>query len=125
EIMDTGSQEALFQSGSSVLRPGLRAILATISEELAALPNDIVVEGHTDARPFAAAGYSNWELSVDRANAARRALLLSPALDEGRFVEVRGHAARKPRVAGDSLDPRNRRITILLPFAMGPDLRPL
>jgi len=125
ELMDTGSRESLFPSGSAVLRPELRSTLLLIAGELRALPNGIVVEGHTDARPFGNGTYSNWELSVDRANAARRALLQSGVLSEGRILEVRGHATRAPRVPDNLLDPTNRRISILVPFAEGPDLRPL
>lgn len=125
ELMDTGSRESLFPSGSAVLRAELRGALLLIAGELRALPNGIVVEGHTDARPFGNGTYSNWELSVDRANAARRALLQSGVIGEGRILEVRGHATRAPRVPDDLLDPTNRRISILVPFAEGPDLRPL
>jgi chemotaxis protein MotB len=78
------------------------------------------MEGHTDAAGFSSLdGYSNWELSADRANAARRTMERS-GVDAGRVVEVRGYADRHPRVAGDPFNKSNRRISILLPFTTGP-----
>jgi chemotaxis protein MotB len=77
----------------------------------------VVVEGHTDAAPFGASrGYTNWELSADRANAARRALL-GAGLREQKVREIRGHADRNLRHPDNPLDPSNRRISVLLPFA--------
>ena len=65
---------SFFDSGSAVLRGESVRILSIIGRELGQMTNDIVVEGHTDSRPFGAGQtYSNWELSADRANAARRA----------------------------------------------------
>ena len=71
---------------------------------------------------FSAAGgtYGNWELSADRANAARR-ILEGVGLNEGRIVEVRGYAATKLRIVNDPLSAANRRISILLPFSVVPD----
>jgi len=78
------------------------------------LSNPIVIEGHTDAAQYSGR-YSNWELSADRANAARR-VLEDGGLGPARIVEVRGMADRQLRNADNPLDPRNRRITIFLPF---------
>ncbi len=132
ELMETGEGEVFFDKASSALKPALKSILEIIAPELEALPNPVVVEGHTDALPFGRAGYSNWELSVDRANAARR-VLVSSGLDPGRIMEVRGYADREPKDEADPLDPRNRRISILIPYreevvieevgTIGPDLR--
>jgi chemotaxis protein MotB len=81
------------------------------------MPNSIVVEGHTDALPFRNArpdsGYSNWELSTDRANAARRTLY-SGGLPPGRVVEVRGFADQKLIEPMSPQSPRNRRISIVV-----------
>jgi len=115
ELMETGDGEVFFDKASSSLKPSLKAILDLIAPELQALPNAVVVEGHTDALPFGKPGYSNWELSVDRANAARRVLVAS-GLDTERIVEVRGYADRKPKNPEDTLDPRNRRISVLIPY---------
>jgi len=115
ELMETGEEEILFSSGSAELKPRLGSVLATIGEELDKLPNDVVVEGHTDAIPFGRPGYTNWELSVDRANAARRALLAG-GLATRHISEVRGYADKKLKVPSTPTDPHNRRISLLLPF---------
>ncbi|TVR50656.1 MAG: flagellar motor protein MotB [Gemmatimonadales bacterium] len=116
ELMELGPEEVLFDRSGHTLRPALQGFLQVIARELAALPHQVVVEGHTDATPFLGVGaYSNWELSMDRANAARRALLAA-GLHEDRVVEVRGHADRVPRVPGNPLDHRNRRVSLVLPF---------
>ena len=115
EMMETAEGETFFESSSAELKPALREVLRLVAEGLTGLPNDFIVEGHTDARAFGNAAYSNWELSVDRANAGRRILALD-GLDERRFAEVRGHADRQLKVPEDPSDPRNRRISVLLPF---------
>jgi chemotaxis protein MotB len=115
ELMETGEGEVFFEKASAALKPAIRSILTLMAPELEALPNDVVVEGHTDALPFGSTRYSNWELSVDRANAARR-VLVGAGLDGERVVEVRGYADRQPKNEEDRLDPRNRRISVLLPF---------
>ena len=113
--METGDGETFFERSSAELKPALRTVLGLVADGLSGLPNDFVVEGHTDARSFGGRAYSNWELSVDRANAARR-LLAFDGLPEERFVEVRGHADRELKIPDDPRDPRNRRISLLLPF---------
>ena len=115
EMMETGDGETFFERSSAELKPALRAVLGLVADGLSGVPNDIVVEGHTDARSFGGAAYSNWELSVDRANAARRLLTLD-GLPDRRFVEVRGHADRELKIPDAPRDPRNRRISVLLPF---------
>ncbi len=115
ELMETGEGETFFDKASARLKPALRSVLALVGPELQALPNPVVVEGHTDALPFGSPGYSNWELSVDRANAARR-VLLEAGLNGERIMEVRGYAERELKNPDDPLDPRNRRISVLLPF---------
>ena len=115
ELMETGNGDVFFDQASSDLKPALHSLLGLIGPELEALPNVVVVEGHTDSLPFGAPGYSNWELSVDRANAARR-VLVAAGLNTNRVVEVRGHADRQPKNPENTLDPRNRRISILIPY---------
>ncbi len=84
------------------------------------MPNRIVVEGHTDARPFRNAtpqvGYSNWELAADRANAARR-LLHSYGVHPGQIAEVRGFADQRLFNEGNPQDARNRRVSVVVRFA--------
>jgi chemotaxis protein MotB len=78
------------------------------------LPNQISVSGHTDSTPFARAGsYGNWELSADRANASRRALIAA-GLPAERIAKVVGLADRDPMIADDPNSPRNRRISMVL-----------
>ncbi len=103
----------LFASGDSEPRPLLNALIEIVAPVLAMTTNDIAVVGHTDATPFTSrTGYSNWELSADRANVARR-LLTSTGLDPARIVRVSGRAATDP-ISDDPSDDRNRRIAITL-----------
>jgi chemotaxis protein MotB len=89
-------------------------MLTVLAQELGRLKNRITIEGHTDARPFAAKGlYSNWELSSDRANAARR-LMTSSGLDAAQVADIRGYADQKLRKPADPSDPSNRRISIVV-----------
>jgi chemotaxis protein MotB len=115
ELMETGRGEVFFDKASARLKPALQDVLGIVGSVLEEVPGEIVVEGHTDALRYGGARYSNWELSVDRANAARRAMEVG-GLEGGRFTEVRGYADRQPKVADAPLDPRNRRISVLLPF---------
>jgi chemotaxis protein MotB len=115
ELVEGNDGETFFAVGSRDLKPAARLVLELIGEELSALSNPIVVEGHTDAATFSTSGYTNWELSADRANAARR-VIERAGVEESRIREIRGYGASRLRVAHDPLDPANRRISILLPF---------
>jgi chemotaxis protein MotB len=105
----------MFDSGSSVVKPYMRELLQAIGSVLAEVPNRLTLEGHTDAQPFAAGerGYSNWELSADRANASRRELLTGGLTDD-RVLRVQGLAASQPFDRDDPLAPTNRRISIIV-----------
>jgi len=118
ELEETSSGDTFFGSGSSVLTGAARGLLSTIGPEIAQVDNSVIVEGHTDATPLNRRGYTNWELSGDRANAARRALEAS-GLDGARVSEVRGYADRQLAHPENPRDPSNRRITLLLPFSGG------
>ncbi len=116
ELMETGGGETFFDKASASLKPALRSVLQLVAPELQALPNEVVVEGHTDALPFRGGpGYTNWDLATDRANSARRSLIAG-GLERERITEVRGYADRELKNSEDPLDPRNRRISVLLPF---------
>jgi chemotaxis protein MotB len=115
ELMESDEGENFFASGSAVMKPTLALALHLISSELRELNNTIVVEGHTDAAVFGDGKYTNWELSADRANAARR-VLEGAGIPAGRIGEVRGYADKRPRLADRPLAPQNRRISILLPY---------
>jgi len=105
----------MFDSGSSVVKPYMRELLREIGGVLGEVPNRLTLEGHTDAQPFAGRerGYSNWELSADRANASRRELV-SGGLAEDRVLRVQGLASSLP-LEGEAPDsPTNRRISIIV-----------
>jgi chemotaxis protein MotB len=85
------------------------------------LPNGVIVEGHTDRRGYGrddGQGYSNWELSADRANSARR-VLESSGIDRGHIVRVIGYADREPLVPDNPLDPTNRRVSVIVKRRQG------
>ena len=111
EIVDADGHP-LFDSASADPAPILPILIDILVPVLNETINDIAVVGHTDAVPFGGADYSNWELSTDRANAARR-LLISQGLSNGRIVRITGKAAVEPLVA-DPEAPQNRRISITL-----------
>ncbi len=88
-------------------------LLQVLAGELAKLPNKVVIEGHTDSTPYGRPDYSNWELSADRANAARR-ILTDAGLDPSRVAEVRGFADQRLLLKDDPTNPSNRRISIIV-----------
>jgi chemotaxis protein MotB len=114
ELAEGESGRDFFELASSTMTPSMKKTLEIVAQELAPLRNPVIIEGHTDAAQYAGL-YSNWELSADRANAARR-ILEAGGLNGARVVEVRGMADRELRNPENPLDPRNRRITIMLPF---------
>lgn len=95
-------------------------LLALLAEEISRMPNQVVIEGHTDSHPFRNAapssGYSNWELSTDRANAARR-LLHAYGMRPQQVVEVRGYADQQLLDPGNPESARNRRVSLVVRFA--------
>jgi chemotaxis protein MotB len=93
----------------------MRELLRAIGSVLVEVPNRLTLEGHTDAQAFGAAGagYSNWELSADRANASRRELIAG-GLTEERVLRVQGLASSQPFNRDDPVDPQNRRISIIV-----------
>jgi chemotaxis protein MotB len=108
---------SFFEVGSSRLQPSAVTILRAVAEELRPLPNLVVIEGHTDSRPYASPTvYSNWELSTDRAHSARRVIEKYGVRPE-QIVQVRGYADRKPRYPENAYDIRNRRVSILIAYA--------
>lgn len=111
EIINADDQP-LFASASAVPAPILPILIDILVPVLGEITNDIAVVGHTDSVPFGSKDYSNWELSADRANAARR-LLTQLGLPEGRIKRVTGKAAVEPLVS-DRTAPENRRIAITL-----------
>ena len=116
DLLET-EQGLFFVTGSPNPTDAGSRLLGALGAELAQMPNRIVIEGHTDARPFRNAapssGYGNWELSVDRANAARR-LLHTSGIRSDQVVEVRGYADQKLLDSTDKNDPKNRRISVVV-----------
>jgi chemotaxis protein MotB len=112
-------QGLFFVTGSADPTSAGAHLLASLACELSKLPNNVVIEGHTDARPFRITAprksYGNWELSVDRANAARR-LLHESGLRPNQVVEVRGFADERLMIPERPEDARNRRVSLVLRF---------
>jgi chemotaxis protein MotB len=113
QIVDQ-DKTSMFALGSSEMAEPAKKLMALVTQVMQRLPNKISVSGHTDATPFARAGtYGNWELSADRANASRRALIAA-GLPGERIAKVVGVADREPMVADQPNSPRNRRISMVL-----------
>jgi len=105
-----------FDSGSAKLNADGRELLVTLAQELSKLPNKISIEGHTDSNPYAAsANYGNWELSTDRANAARR-VMQANGLRADQVMQVRGFADQRLLKPEAPLDPANRRISLIVQY---------
>jgi len=105
-----------FERGSPAPSANGRALLVALAKELGKLPNKISIEGHTDAKPFAGKGnYGNWELSADRANAARR-LMQENGVSANQVVQIRGYADQQLRKPTDPEDASNRRISLIVQY---------
>ena len=105
-----------FDSGSAKLNSDGAGLLVTLAQELGQLPNKLSIEGHTDSQPYApTAAYGNWELSTDRANAARR-VMQEHGIRNDQVTQVRGFADQRLRKPEDPLDPSNRRISVIVQY---------
>ncbi len=114
--IDLTDQEdfSMFPLGSANLSDRSAQLVQLVAGKVADLPQKLEIIGHTDSTPFIGGGrYGNWELSADRANASRRALLQS-GIDPARIDTVTGKADTDPFVPDNTRDPRNRRISIIL-----------
>lgn len=120
ELIEDEHGDTFFPISSAVMTEQGHLALNAIAQDLVNLENPVVIEGHTDAARYASASYTNWELSADRANAARR-ILETYGLKTDRIVEVTGLADKQLRYPTEPLNPSNRRISILLPFLTPPD----
>ena len=119
ELLET-KDGSFFTTGSAELNSNGREILTVLAKQLGTVPNRISIEGHTDARPYAGgANYGNWELSSDRANAARR-LMQETGLRANQVSQVRGYADQRLRVPDYPLDPSNRRISLIVQYLDSP-----
>ena len=111
-LNESADSPAFFEPGSAKLLQKSAIILVTIARQLGQLTNHIVIEGHTDKSPPGRANYDNWQLSADRANAARQLMEVS-GLYSGQVREVRGFADKFPMVDNPN-DARNRRVTLVV-----------
>jgi chemotaxis protein MotB len=115
ELMES-SKAFFFDIGTASLKPEAIEILKTIGDELSKMPNHVIVEGHTDARQYGnVTGYTNFELSADRANAARRVIVGSGNGNE-KIDQVRGFADKRLHNVQDPFDVTNRRISIIVKY---------
>lgn len=118
EIMES-SEDVFFEVGTAEMNKRAQGLVKLIGKEVSKLNNKIVVEGHTDARPYPGAengGYSNYELSADRANAARR-WLVSGGVKSDQIDEIRGYADNRLRNKDNPFDVINRRISIIVKYS--------
>jgi chemotaxis protein MotB len=113
ELSEAPDQEVFFSLSSAELRPSARNLLEVIAPQVQRTGQMVAIEGHTDARPFPGEGYTNWDLSAERANRARQ-LLVEAGVDPTQIAEVRGYAARQLADPDDPEGAINRRISILV-----------
>jgi chemotaxis protein MotB len=124
ELLEADGNGTFFDSGSAHLSPTGVKLLAMLAGQLKVLPNSLSIEGHTDSHPYASGGdYSNWELSSDRANSARR-LLQQDGVRPNQISQVRGYADQQLRKPADPFDPSNRRISMIVGWLKAPETPP-
>jgi chemotaxis protein MotB len=115
ELLESSSG-GFFDSGSSHMNGAGEQVVVAIGRELAKVPNGVVFEGHTDSRPYSTdEGYTNWELSADRANTARRVMQRS-GLSAEQVRGVRGCSDMQLRTPNDPYNARNRRVSIIVQY---------
>jgi chemotaxis protein MotB len=120
ELMES-EKGTFFASGMAEPSADGRQILVMLAHELAKLPNTLSIEGHTDSKPFAGSGsYSNWELSADRGNAARR-MMQENGVGPRQVTQVRGYADQRLRKPKAPEDPSNRRISVVVQYVVKPE----
>jgi chemotaxis protein MotB len=120
ELLETETG-TFFESGKPQPSSSGSDLLIHLAEELGKVPNKISIEGHTDSKPYAEAGaYGNWELSTDRANAARH-LMQEHGIRTDQVTQVRGFADQRLRKPDDPLDASNRRISVIVQYVVQND----
>src|ERR1700689_1423623 len=119
ELMES-AKGTFYDIGSPNLNSDGRDIVVVLAQELGKLPNKLAIEGHTDAKSYSKGrNYSNWELSADRANAARRLMRMN-GVGENQVTQVRRFADQRLRKAAAPMDPSNRRISVIVPYMVKP-----
>jgi chemotaxis protein MotB len=117
ELMES-AKGTFFELGGVEPTAAMRDLLMVLSKELGKLPNKISIEGHTDAKPYSQVkAYDNWDLSTDRANAARR-LMQQFGIRPDQIAQVRGFADQRLRLPEQPLDPSNRRISLIVQYVV-------
>ena len=107
------TERPLFETGDGSLNPTGEQLTRLTGQAISILSFPVMIEGHTDSNPSLTEGYSNWELSADRANSARR-LLIDAGVSEDRIKSVAGLADTRPLLQNAPQDGANRRISIVL-----------
>ena len=126
ELMES-AKGTFFELGSTKPTPALVDLLQVLSQELGKLPNQILIEGHTDSKPYSGMkNYDNWDLSSDRANEARR-LMQAEGIRPGQVSQVRGFADQRLRLPEKPEDPSNRRISLIVQYEVqdGSEVAPM
>jgi chemotaxis protein MotB len=108
-------QGMFFQSGSAKPSRLGEDLIIQMAQQLGELPNQILIEGHTDSKPFGRSDYSNWELSTDRSNAARR-IMEANGLRAGQVLQVRGFADKNLRDKEHPESAANRRVSVIVRY---------
>ena len=118
--LSESAKGTFFDSGSAKLKGDGNDMLVTLAQELGKLPNKLSIEGHTDSQPYSNPTYGNWELSSDRANAARR-VMQANGIGPNQVTQVRGFADQRLRKPDAPLDPANRRISLIVQYIIQND----
>jgi len=115
ELMET-EKGTFFELGSAKPTPALIDLLKVLSPEIGKLPNSVSIEGHTDSKPYSfSKNYDNWDLSCDRANAARK-MMQAQGIRPDQVSQVRGFADQRLRLPQKPDDPSNRRISLIVQY---------
>jgi chemotaxis protein MotB len=110
------SEKGLFFESGQPLPTGLgKDLLVKLAQELSKMSGPVALEGHTDSQRYGTENYTNWELSADRANAARR-IMQSSGLKPSQVTQVRGFADQRLRIPANPTDPSNRRVSIIVQY---------
>jgi chemotaxis protein MotB len=120
ELLES-AKGTFFESGSAHPSEIGKEILVRLAKEMGQMPNSMVIEGHTDSKPFSNGGtYTNWELSADRANSARR-FMEESGLRPGQIKQVRGFADQQLRKPQEPDNASNRRISVIVQYLKAPE----
>jgi chemotaxis protein MotB len=110
------SKGIFFESGKPLPSPVGVQVLEALSKEIGKIPNRVLIEGHTDAAPYGSEAYTNWDLSSDRANEARK-LMEKGGLSVNQVSQIRGYADQSLRNPKNPTDPSNRRVSLIVQYA--------